>query len=242
MLHVHYLPEHAAPQELTGGIVVVTDVLRATTTICHALAAGARQVVPCLEVDEARRRAADLAAESVLLGGERQGLRIDGFHLGNSPSEYTAQRVAGRTIVFTTTNGTKALLRCTAARRVWLGAFVNVSAVAQRLLAQRQVAPLHVVCAGTRGAITAEDVLFAGALAEQLHTAGCALADSALVARLAWQRAGSSGPLPAVLRNTQGGRNLQAEGFDADIDTAAQVDALSVVPRFDAASGAVTLG
>src|ERR1700733_12632677 len=143
-LAVHFLPELTTPAELAAGVVVVIDVLRASTTITTALAAGAREVIPCAEVEQARIRADQLgrrhaastkalvaatadAAKTVaagthesdsgpLLGGERGGLPIDGFDLGNSPSEFTAQTIAGRTVVFTTTNGTKALLACTAAQ------------------------------------------------------------------------------------------------------------------------------
>src|SRR3954447_24007137 len=121
---VHLLPALVEPETLRDQTVVVVDVLRATTTIVHALAAGARAVVPCLEVEEARQRAANLPAGSAVLGGERQGLRIEGFDLGNSPTEYTPERVAGKTVVFTTTNGTRAMLHARGARRVVLGSLV----------------------------------------------------------------------------------------------------------------------
>src|SRR5687767_8847167 len=87
-LCVHLLPDLVEPADLAGRTVVVIDVLRATTTICHALAAGAGAVVPCLEIDEARAKAGQVSGP-VALGGERQGLRIEGFDLGNSPTEYT---------------------------------------------------------------------------------------------------------------------------------------------------------
>src|SRR5205823_10380648 len=139
--------------------VVVIDVLRATTTIVHALAAGAREVVPCLEVEDARRIAAELG-KAAILGGERRGLPIPGFDVGNSPAEYTRQRVGGKTVVFTTTNGTRAMQRCKFASRVLLGAFVNFSAVCRELAVVDHVA---LVCAGTDGHVTREDTLLAGA-------------------------------------------------------------------------------
>ncbi len=116
-LAVHFLPSLVTPEELSGGDVVMIDVLRASTTITHALAAGAKCIVPCREVDEARRLVQTLAGEPVLLGGERGGLPIDGFHLGNSPNEFTAAAVRGKTIAFTTTNGTLALMQCRTAAR-----------------------------------------------------------------------------------------------------------------------------
>jgi len=169
-LTVHLLPSLTTAQDLGGGVVVVIDVLRASTTICQALAAGARAVIPCLEVDEARRTAERFAAGEVVLGGERQGVRIDGFALGNSPAEYTKATVGGRTVVFSTTNGTKAMHACRLADAVWIGAFVNFSAVLHRLRAAAgQGRPLHLLCAGTDGRVTGEDVLFAGALVTHWH-------------------------------------------------------------------------
>ena len=90
LLHVHLLPALVAAEELAASTVVVIDVLRASTTINHALAEGAREVIPCLEVEEARRVAAGLPTGQAVLGGEREGLRIEGFDLGNSPCEYSA--------------------------------------------------------------------------------------------------------------------------------------------------------
>src|SRR3954451_18736813 len=101
-LRVHLAPRLVEPSALTGGFVLVVDLLRASTTIVHALAAGAASVVPCAEINEAKSTAA--AIPGALLGGERAGVRIEGFDLGNSPAEYTPDRVRGRTIVFTTTN------------------------------------------------------------------------------------------------------------------------------------------
>jgi 2-phosphosulfolactate phosphatase len=234
-LRVHLLPELVEPADLAGRTVVVIDVLRATTTICHALAAGANCVVPCLEIDDARRKAREIGA-SVVLGGERRGLRIEGFDLGNSPTEYTPASVGGRTVVFTTTNGTKAMLRAHEAANILLGAFVNLSAIVEAI---REHDRVDLLCAGTFGRVTAEDALFAGAVVERM--ASEELNDQARLVRDAWRATDASKtPLAAVLRECQGGRNLIAEGFDADIDTAAKIDALRLVPRYDVAAGRIT--
>ena len=108
-LNVYALSKLVEPAELAGATAVVIDVLRAGTTIVYALAAGAEQVVPCLEVADARAMVEQFPAGTALLGGERQGLPIEGFDLGNSPDEYEPARVAGKTIVLTTTNGTRAM-------------------------------------------------------------------------------------------------------------------------------------
>src|SRR6516164_2036425 len=98
-VQVHLLPELAPPGRLTGGLAVVIDVLRATTTMVHALAAGCTAVRPCAEVDEARELAGSMRAGRVLLGGERGGLAPPGFDLGNSPREYTPRVCRGNTLV-----------------------------------------------------------------------------------------------------------------------------------------------
>ncbi|MHB1035356.1 MAG: 2-phosphosulfolactate phosphatase [Pirellulales bacterium] len=239
-LFVHFLPELVTPEELAGGVVVVIDVLRASTTIACALAAGAVEVIPCLEVEDARRVAAGLPPGTFVLGGERGGRPIEGFDLGNSPGEYTPESVGGRTVVFTTTNGTKALMRCRLAKRVLVGSLVNRSAVCEALA---EVERVHLVCAGTRGRITRDDVLAAGAIVEGLVETGGGrweLNDEARVAGDCFQfsvfsfQSRALGPVLAqALRATQGGRDLVEIGLGRDIDVAARVDSCPVVPELD---------
>jgi len=241
----HFLPDLVTPEELAGGMVVVIDVLRASTVICHALAAGAQAVVPTLEVEEARRIAAALPAGQAVLGGEREGLPIARFDLGNSPAEYRSDTVGGRTVVFTTTNGTRAMNRCRSARRVLIGAFVNLSALCEAIRSAEPEA-LHLLCAGTKGKITREDVLFAGAVVDRLIEAGAVdetlASDQARISRAAWQQAsGGKWPvapatLAAELRNSQGGRNLKAIHLERDVEDAANVDSVQVVGELSLSS------
>lgn len=243
-LNVYALPTIVSPEQLAGGIAVVIDVLRASTTIVHAALAGAREVIPCTEVDEARRIAAGFAPGDAVLGGERGGLCIDGFDLGNSPSEYTPQSVGGRIVVFTTTNGTQALAVCRQAARVLIGAFVNARAVCQRLAEQEQV---HLVCAGTRGEIGRDDVLLAGLLVERLVRRGgvnYTLNAQAITARENWLASfavpialGAEPMNPQLLarqlQNSPAGQNLTALGLGQDILEAAQLDLYDCVPEMD---------
>ena len=242
-IDVYLLPALVEPEQMAGKTVVVVDILRATTTIIHALAAGATRVLPCLEIAEARQIAGQFAGNAVL-GGERQGGKISGFDLGNSPLEYTAAAVGGKTVVFTTTNGTRALNRCRQARRVLIGAFLNLSAVCRELADADQVVLL---CSGTDGAVTREDTLFAGAVVSDLASASggreppesadsTILNDQAEIARDAWQSAAadfSADPLSRTLRATRGGRNLIGIGQENDIDLAAQIDKFDFVPELD---------
>src|SRR5437764_8635978 len=165
-VHVHLLPDLVPRGRLPESVAVVLDVLRATTTIIYALAAGCSCVRPCAEVEEARELAGGMRAGRVLLGGERGGLPLPGFDLGNSPREYTAKVCRGCTLVLTTTNGTRALLRAAEAARRLLAGFVNYSAVCEQL--RQETRPIHIICAGTEGDVTLEDTLLAGALVDYL--------------------------------------------------------------------------
>ena len=246
--HCHEL-FHRMPQgAVAGGIAVVIDVLRASTTIITALANGALRVRPMADVAAARAYAAALGSDAVL-GGERGGVRIDGFDLGNSPAEYARDRVAGRSLVITTTNGTAALAACRAAREIVIGAIVNRSAVAaavRQLAAAADCDAVHLVCAGTDGAVTAEDVLAAGAIVDAAVRDAPAdeLDASARAAVAAFRRlAGAADPraaLAAEFRRAPGGANLVALGMDADLSACAALDTLAVVPRLDVASGWLT--
>jgi 2-phosphosulfolactate phosphatase len=227
-VQVHLLPWLAPAGRLAGGVAVVIDVLRAGTTIVHALAAGCVCVRPCAEVDEARALAGSLPAGKVLLGGERDGRPLADFDLGNSPRDYTPARCKNVTLVLTTTNGTGALIRAAEAERVLVAAFVNFSAVCAQLRQDRR--PLHIVCAGTQSAITMEDTLLAGALVDCLsEDMEVRLNDSA---RLAWDCFENHGRmLHAALELSQGGAHLRALGYDEDIRAAAEIDKFALVPE-----------
>jgi 2-phosphosulfolactate phosphatase len=235
----HELFHRMPPGATAGGIAVVIDVLRASTTIVTALAHGAAVVLPRRSIDEARATTA--ARVGAVLGGERGGVKIAGFDLGNSPAEYTADRVAGKPVVITTTNGTAALAACGDAAEVLVGAIVNraaVAATARALAAARGSDAIHLVCAGTDGHVTEEDLLAAGAI---LDAAGRdeELDDEARGARdrfrglVAAGRVGLEERIATAFRTCRGGENLIALGMEADLATAAAIDSLAVVPRLD---------
>jgi 2-phosphosulfolactate phosphatase len=238
----HLLPDFVPTDALRGGVAVVIDLLRASTTIVHALAHGAECVVPCETVDDALREAAACSPGAAVLGGERGGMRIEGFHLGNSPFEYTPEAVGGKTVVFTTTNGTRALFRCRAARRVLVGAFANLSALVDCLATFDH--PVHLVCAGTDGHVTREDALCAGGIAETLRERyNFGFADD--VARLAVDAYTAADAtettLLTALKDSVGGRNLMVLGHEADIARAAQRDLFALVPEFLPNSGRIVV-
>jgi 2-phosphosulfolactate phosphatase len=220
-------------EELAGQAIAVIDVLRASTTIAAALAAGAVEIVPCLDVHEARSLARE--RPGALLGGERKGEQIPGFDLDNSPLQYTRQRVGGHTLVFTTTNGTRALAACVAGFPVYVAGFVNLTVITAALAVHRQI---HLLCAGTDSQVTREDVLLAGALVSRLRQIQAyTLNDSARLAEEAWQASGqemgSAEALAQVLRDSQGGRNLVRLGREEDILWAASIDRTPVLAELD---------
>ncbi|MEC9003613.1 MAG: 2-phosphosulfolactate phosphatase [Planctomycetota bacterium] len=240
---VHLLPSLVDPAELADRTVVVIDVLRATTTITTALAAGAAGIIPCLEVEAAREQAQQHPAP-VLLGGERQGKKIEGFDLGNSPAEYTSTAVRSRTILFTTTNGTRALDRCQQAARVLIAGFVNLSAVARHLKVET---PIHLLCAGTDGKVSLEDSLLAGALVDRLIQQAkepLPINDQACIAQAAWHQASQGAantPWLSLLEQGLGGQNLARAGLAQDIPICAAMDTCTVVPELNLKTGIITL-
>jgi 2-phosphosulfolactate phosphatase len=252
-LRVHYLPQEIERNALAGSAVVVIDLLRATSTICQALAAGAVDVVPFLEVDEARAAAAveraKLGHDSVVLGGERHGKLIAGFDLGNSPSEYTLAVIRGKRLFLSTTNGTRALDHARQAKRVLCGSFLNLSALKASIEDEPQV---DILCAGTDGQETLEDILAAGAIVDSMFQQGhtnWSLNQAAQDARDEWQilqfiaeRADRklSEWLAEELRDTPGGRNLLEIGMDHDLVDCAQIDTLSVVPELHVTEWRIT--
>lgn len=237
--HVHFVPALVAPEALAGSIVVAVDVLRATTTIVHALAAGARDVTAAETVDEARELASKHPPGEALLAGERGGLRIDGFDLGNSPAEFTPARCEGKSIVLTTTNGTRAVRHARRAKRILVGAFVNFSAVCFELAEAED--DVHILCAGTDGSVALEDALMAGALAGSLADRGEFAFDDA--ARIAWDAfEGHGSVLASAFELSAGGRNLAAVGLAADLRWAARIDRFGVVPEASGEPTRITVG
>lgn len=233
-LSVHLLPGLLKPERLGGAVAVVIDLLRASTTITSALVSGAEEVLPCLEVEEARERAGDFPAEDIILGGEREGKLIDGFDLDNSPAAYTPERVAGKMVIFTTTNGTAAIEHAAMADRVLIGCFSHINALIDLLI--RDGRPIHLICAGTNGAISLEDLLCAGAIATGIwsHIGNPDIADdSALLAMTLFESATEDAETYRhTLRQSHGGRNLCRIGMEADIELASQWDTCGLVPEF----------
>ena len=219
-VHVAFTPAEAE----RAPTAVVVDVLRATSTIAQALAAGYRRVLCCAEVEEARALRASLG-EGVL-AGERQADPIPGFDLGNSPREFTEPR--GETVILTTTNGTRAILAAAAsAERVLIGSLLNLDAVAS--VARAAGTDVEVVCAGVEGRFALDDAYCAGRIAELL---GGERSDSAEAAvRIAHS-------FPDALAGLQASENPFHRDLAEDVEWCARENVLAVVPRIARLNGA----
>jgi 2-phosphosulfolactate phosphatase len=226
-----------ATRDRRGTVCVVFDILRATSTFVTALHHGARAIIPVGEIAEAVARRQ--AQPELLLAGERDGVRISAaqsggfeFDLGNSPREFMGSKIAGRTIVSTTTNGTRALRACAGARLVLAAGFVNLAATS-RHLHRLNPEEILLVCAGTAENLALEDVLAAGALGDLL--AGD-FSDAAETARRAYAHAKPD--LAAALAGSQNARRLLARpDLRADVAFCAQRNVFDLVAGLDADGG-----
>ncbi|HEX6762682.1 MAG TPA: 2-phosphosulfolactate phosphatase [Gaiellaceae bacterium] len=214
-VHVAFTPE----EEASAPVGIVVDVVRATSSIAQALDAGYERVLCCEEIDEARALRAELDGEAVV-GGERNATVVDGFDVGASPREFAAGAKA-RTLILTTTNGTRAIL--TAVARcdvVLLGSLLNLGATVEA--ARAHGGDVAVICSGFKGTFALDDAYCAGRIVAAL---GGEPTDAAIAARLV---AGAArGALDGLNARTYG-----PPGLEADIEFCAQVDLLDVVPRY----------
>lgn len=215
------------PKDLVVGtddLVVVFDVLRATTSMTVALAAGAREIRIFDDIEAARRAAAEFGGKKVL-AGEAQCVRAAGFDLGNSPEGFAG--CEGATVFMATTNGTRAIVAAQQAKTVLIGALVNAGAVARRVLELGGDAQL--LCAGTNGQVAMEDVIGAGAVLNAM----CYAADIELASDIARMALGlfraTADDLHDALAQSQGGQNVIHAGLPADVEFAARLNAVPVV-------------
>ncbi len=227
--------EQAEREALQGASIVVIDVLRASSTIIAALESGAERIIPTPDVETASRLVRPTERDKKLLAGEHKCRPVPGFDLCNSPGDFVPQRVRGRTIVFTTTNGTKAILLAAKAGRIVIGALTNVHAVAAALHGESEIV---VLCCGTEGNLASEDLLCGGLLLRDLG-AGVApesLNDAARVSLSIAER--FAGEVEHFVRSSDHGRKLIALGFEKDVVFCSRLGVTRLVP--EVREGAIT--
>ena len=217
----------------TKKTTIVIDVLRATTTITTALNNGAKEIVPVNSIEFAMKVSGDTFSGQTLLAGERNTKKIDGFALGNSPFEFTKDVVDSKSIVFFTTNGSKAIVKAKYSSELILSSFLNGRAVANHLKDNDEIV---ILCSGNNGLFSYDDSVCAGFLIQEINDlkVETELDDASKVCQLLYQK--SSADLTNMLMETEHGLNLIGKGFESDISYSAQKNILSVIPYYDSGS------
>ena len=226
-------PNEMASGDTQGRVVAVIDVLRASTCIAVALDNGAKSVIPEESADDVVTRSKQFERSQVCLAGERRMLMIPGFDLGNSPLEFTSEAVSGRTVLISTTNGTRALLGVQGARDVVIASYVNMSAAAAMLrTAARSDTDIAIVCAGTEGHFSLEDAACAGRYVRSITTraSSVVLNDAAQACALIDRKYGDN--IAKIFKDSSHGRALAEAGFADDLVACGEVDSHPVVPIY----------
>ncbi len=221
-LDICFTPALLHLYDTTGKVVVVTDVLRATSTMVAALANGVEEIVPVAGIEECLA----LRESGYLVCAERDGAMMEGFDMGNSPLGMLQYDLKGKKLAMTTTNGTEAIVRSAGADAIIAGAFINLSAVVHYLQDCEQ--DVLIVCAGWKGHINAEDNLFAGAVAELLAEHFTLTSDSVLIARALYRQVISD--LMGFLQQSSHVNRLRGLGIEEDIKFCLTPDLYDIVP------------
>ena len=211
-----------------GHVIIVIDVLRCCSTVVTALANASDGVIPTKTVKEAH--VLHKKHPEFILAGERRGIKPKGFDLGNSPLEFSPQKVKRKQIILTTTSGTKAIISSKNAKYVFTGAFLNAEATAKAALriAEQEETGISLISAGTDGRFSLEDFICAGAIAESFQADNIEHSDAVLAALLAFQQARKS--LDRVIRSGYHARYLTSQGFEEDVKFCSQLNVFKIVP------------
>jgi len=230
-IDIQFVPSPPNPHLLSNRIVVVIDVLRATSVMIHALSQGALEIIPVATVEKAFHMAKVFPRDSVLLGGERKSEKIPEFDLGNSPREYIAEKVKGKRLILTTTNGTKAFHVVSSGREILVGSFFNIGVTAQRCLELNR--DLLIFPSGDEGNFSLEDTICGGMLIDLIMKKGgkrMALTDASHCAQILYQRFKAN--IVDAFHLSRHGKELMNRGFGEDLVYCAQIDITDIVPIF----------
>lgn len=215
--------------DLQGKLAVVVDVLRCTTSVCAALMAGAKGVIPVTGPGKAVELATKLGRDTTVLAGERSGIKPENFQLGNSPAEFTPDIVGNKMVVMSTTNGSPLFVHAAQADLAVAGAFVNITRVVDRIVREEQ--DIIIACSGREGDFSVEDTICGGMLIDLMKrrtSLPLTLNDASSLAHLLYRD--NSEEVEQAVRRSEHGRFLSGLGFDKDITDAAAVDSMPVLP------------
>ncbi|HEY6089539.1 MAG TPA: 2-phosphosulfolactate phosphatase [Gemmatimonadaceae bacterium] len=232
-LDVFFTPGNVKPADTAGRLVAIVDVLRASTTVATALGNGAKTVIPLEGADEVIFRSKEFTRSQILLAGEQKMHPIAGFDIGNSPQAFKPEVVEGKTILITTTNGTRVLLGVQGARDIVIASYVNFTAVlAMMKLAARSDTDIAIICAGEEGSFTLEDAACAGRYVRAIpkRAESVVTNDAASASVLIEKKYGDN--IEKVFKESSHGQALESAGFGEDLAAAALVDSYPVVPIY----------
>jgi 2-phosphosulfolactate phosphatase len=229
-IEVYLTARSASRDELKGKTVLVIDVLRACSTIVSALDNGARAIIPVADMAEAGKIAEHMDGDTMVMGGERGGVKIEGYQLGNSPLEYTPEAVQGKVVVLNTSNGTAAITRARGAAEVAVASFLNISeAVSFAAAAATDVA---IVCAGSDNRVALEDILCAGLILHRLWD-GREPAERSDAAHIAFsQYAQDRARLAQAIAQSNHGQHLTSLGYGEDVARCCEIDTSPLLPVY----------
>jgi len=230
-IDIQFLPFSPDPSTLSQKTIAVIDVLRATSVIVHAISQGALEVIPVATVEKAFQSAKHFLQGATLLGGERGSKKIEGFDLGNSPREYVREKVEGKRVILTTTNGTKAFHSVSSGKEIMAGSFFNIGATARRCLDLNR--DILLFPSGDGGRFSLEDTVCGGMLIDRIIKIGgesVSLTDAAHSAHILYRRFEAN--LIETFYVSSHGRDLVAKGFETDLAFCAQIDITDIVPMF----------
>ncbi|MGD0339707.1 MAG: 2-phosphosulfolactate phosphatase [Bacteroidota bacterium] len=228
-IDIFFTPDAIDELQLRDKNVVIVDVLRASTTIVTALANGAKEIIPVSSVESAVKISGNLFGDVILLGGERNGKLIEGFNLSNSPQEYTEEVVKNKSIIFSTTNGSQAMVKSRYAKNLVIGCFINVSKVVEFI---REInSDFSIICAGKQGSFCIEDAVCAGMIIQKLSEANAddlSLSDAALASLTLHKNYEKN--ILNMIKKSEHGQYLSEIGFGDDLKICAGIDTCAVLP------------
>jgi len=229
-IDVLFSPVQSDELYFTGKTTVVIDVLRASSTIITALMNGAKEIIPVGTVEFAVKISGGIFGGQTLLGGERNTIKIEGFALGNSPSEYTKDIVSGKSIVFYSTNGSRAIVKAKYSANLFICSFNNLKAMADHLKKLNE--DIVILCSGNNSFLSLEDSVCAGMLVNEINTEDKAivLTDSSKAAITLFNSFSKN--ILKLLSETDHGQLLITNGFESDLKTCAELDSTEVIPYY----------
>ncbi len=229
-INVLLSPNNVDDLYFTGKTTVVIDVLRATSVILKALDNGAKEVIPVGSIDFAMKISVNSHGGHTLLCGERNTKIIEGFDLGNSPLEYTEERISGKSIILFTTNGSKAIVKAKYSDKVLVASFNNLTKMAEHLIKLEN--NIEIISSGANGIFCLEDTICAGALVKQMIKlkSDIELTDAANASLVLNEKYGSN--IKMMMQNCEHGKLLVENGFAEDIDFCSTVDNIPIIPYF----------